>query len=252
MKKQVYMDMQWTKSLRRDEDNIFNALFLDKEAISDDEVEAFVLSTAKFFDIAVPEVFNFCKGLAEIKSKGDKDNKLFYNMRNLQEIGINNKDAFKLLLTHELCHLVFRNACFGCCLNESWNHEMMCDFVAGIRAELEDIASGKYKYAVHKTPPSITHPAGSFRKHMVEEGRSIAIRYKETGEAFNLYDIIDPFLSVMEKYAGQLNDEWQRFIISSDEPIKIATRRPVEELPESNLLRQAIERYRNNQKNREN
>lgn len=241
---------EWAKFMRRDDDSIFSALFHDKEDVSTDEVEKFVSDTAKFFDLPLPHVHNSCETLAKIVSYSDAKYAVFYDWEKLSKVGINNKAAFKLLLTHELCHHVFKKARFGFCRNESWNQELMSDFVAGIRSIMNFIPCGKYKYAIGTTKASLTHPPGYYRKGLFDLGRQSGEEWYKSGKSFNIHDVVDAFCEIMEVNKNNLNKVWMDFVKNSDfkEPKPKVT--PVEDLPDNNLVKMYIMKKRKEEEER--
>lgn len=241
---EMYASMnEWAKFMRRDDDSIFSALFHDQEIVNSTDVEEFVEATAKFFDLPIPDVYNSCETLAKVISHNNAQYEVHYDWKKLCDAGINNKDAFKLVLTHELCHHVFKSVRFGFCRNESWNQELMSDFVAGIRSKKHYIASGKYKYAIGTTKACPTHPPGYFRKGLFDLGRKTAERLEHND--FNIHDVTDAFCYIMEVNKKRLNEEWSHFVIHSDDPKPKTT--PIEDLPDTNLIKIAVLKYRKEQ-----
>lgn len=242
----------WAKFLRRDEDNIFNALFFDKEDVTEEDVACFVKEAAEFFDLPLPVVHDSCETMAKVISHNMADYEVFYNWKSLGQSGINNKDAFNLVMTHELCHHVFRSTRFFYCRNEQWNQELVCDFMVGVRAEAYGIATGKYKYVVGSTKACITHPPGYFRKAMVEFGRKAARKVIDQGKKIKVFTLVDDFNEVMEVNCNQLNSDWQFFVRHSDDPKPVHKPKAIEDLPDTNLIKQAVLKYRQQEKSRSN
>ena len=91
-----YDHQQWMKYMRRHEANVFNAIFYDKEEVTEDDIQRIIADVAKFFDLPTPEINSKCESFAEVLM-GDKagECELSYNLEMLKKVGINNKDAFR-------------------------------------------------------------------------------------------------------------------------------------------------------------
>lgn len=51
-----YNHKQWMKYLRRHEANVFNAMFYDKENVTEDDVQRIIADVSCFFSLPQPEV----------------------------------------------------------------------------------------------------------------------------------------------------------------------------------------------------
>ena len=91
--------------MRRHEANVFNAIFYDKEEVTEDDIQRIIADVASFFSLPVPEINGKCESFAEVLL-GDKagECELSYNLEMLRTAGINNKDAFTLCFVHEMAH----------------------------------------------------------------------------------------------------------------------------------------------------
>lgn len=101
----AYDHQQWMKYMRRHEANVFNAIFYDKEEVTEDDIQRIIADVASFFCLPVPEINGKCESFAEVLL-GDKagECELSYNLEMLRTAGINNKDAFTLCFVHEMAH----------------------------------------------------------------------------------------------------------------------------------------------------
>ena len=235
---ELYAHMaEWQKFLRRDEDNIFNALFYDKEVIRPEEVDEFVHDTAMFFDMPVPQVYDSCETLAKEVSRSGSDYDIFYNEKLLRDAGINNRDAFKLMLTHEICHHTFRNVVFGLLNNEHWTQELVCDYVAGVRSVMCNINTGKYKYTVSVTESSLSHPPGWCRKPAFLRGREVIQALLKNGESLRIKDVIDEFKDFVVRNRDVIEKEWERFVEHINDPKPVNEETRCEDLPDTNLIK---------------
>lgn len=84
-----YNHQQWMKYLRRHEANVFNAMFYDKENVTEDDVQRIIADVSCFFSLPQPEVSSKCESFAEVLL-GDKASEceLSYNLEMLQKVGI--------------------------------------------------------------------------------------------------------------------------------------------------------------------
>lgn len=238
-------DFWWFhKYLRRHEANIFNALFMDKEFITESDIEKRVKRTALFFDLPVPTILKSSDCLSKITFTdcSELGSEIRYNLKKLEEIGINNVDAFEALITHELSHQYLAEYKFNFCRNRNWSVELACDFIVGVRCSANMIASGKYKYTVGQMEVSESHPAGEFRMKAVKAGFDFAEwlfrRYKTPTVELALVGI-NKFLC---EQSTQLNESFNRFLTTPPPP-------PPKEIdimdyPDSNLIKQAVLKYR--------
>ena len=238
---ELYAHMvEWQKFLRKHDDNIFNALFKDKENFSCCEIVEFANDTAFFFDVPCPHVYDKCETLAKEISRNGIDYDIFYNKQLLEDVGINNKDAFKLMLTHEICHHVFRDVVFGLLVNEMWTKELVCDYFAAVRSIMAHYDTGKYKYAINNFIASYTHPPGWARKKIFLHGRDIIMKSNMDNKVLKVHDIIDEFKNFIIINKDVLDKEWYMILSLKDsfqtKPANIS----VCDIPDNNLIKQYI------------
>lgn len=238
---ELYAHMaEWHRFQRRDTDNIFNALFYDKENLATDEIMEFVQGTARFFDMPLPQVYDGCETFAKAVSRSMADYDICYNEKLLDGIGINNRDAFKLLMTHEVSHHVFRNVVFGSLANERWTHELVCDYMAGVRSVMCSFATGKYKYAIGASKPSLTHPPGLYRKKAFLHGCKAVEELRKSCGGLQHTDVLDGFKEFIIQSRPMIDDEWYSFLEHVDGPVPAPVETGIEDLPDSNLLKQLV------------
>lgn len=160
------------KYIRRHEDNIFNALFYDKEDYSEDTLRERIAEISDFFDLPFPILIDKSQNLASITFTefSELGSEIRFNVEMLKQCGINNIDAFDAVMCHELTHQYLSNKELNFCINKEWSVELGCDFFVGVRCASRLRASGKYKYAVSKMKASLSHPNGCFRVKAVIAG----------------------------------------------------------------------------------
>lgn len=84
---------------RRHECNPFNALFYDKEQLTQDDIRIRVKRASEFFDLPIPAMIGQCETLAKItfSDLSELGSEIQYDINKLYEIGINNVDAFEAI-----------------------------------------------------------------------------------------------------------------------------------------------------------
>lgn len=242
---------QWMKYLRRHEDNVFNAIFFDKENVKEEDILSIIADVSNFFSIPQPEISSKCNTFAEVLL-GENANKceLSYNIEMLQKTGINNRDAFTLCFVHEMAHQMLFRYRFMLFCSERWIQELAADLTAGLYAERHLLATGKFKYALSCQKYSITHPDGSLRKKIVECGRTYLERMSVDGKTM-MEMVIRMMPAFVYTHYHILESDWGKMTEELELPPSAPKSVCIEELPESNLLKQAIMKYRK-QKDKDN
>lgn len=230
--------------MRRHEANVFNAIFYDKEEVTEDDIQRIIADVAAFFDLPKPEINGKCESFAEVLL-GDKagECELSYNLEMLKNAGINNKDAFTLCFVHEMAHKVLYRYQFMLFCSERWMQELAADLTAGLYAELHHLATGKFKYALSTQKYSITHPDGKLREKIVEWGRHYLEQQMVDGAK-----MMDMVLQIMPsfvfKHKKELKDDWYQMLDELETPPQEPVEYKIEDLPDSNLIKQAVLKYK--------
>ena len=247
----AYDHQQWMKYMRRHEANVFNAIFYDKydkEEVTEDDIQRIIADVASFFSLPVPEINGKCESFAEVLL-GDKaeECELSYNLEMLRNAGINNKDAFTLCFVHEMAHQMLYKHQFMLFCSERWVQELAADLTAGLYAERHLLATGKFKYALSRQDHSITHPDGELRKEIVECGRHHLERQMVDGEKMMdmVQQIMPSFVFIHKK---ELKQSWYQLLDESESPPHEPKNYNIEDLPDSNLLKQAVMKYKQSKK----
>ena len=228
------------KYMRRHEANVFNAIFYDKEEVTEDDIQRIIADVAAFFELPVPEINGKCESFAEVLL-GDKaeECELSYNLEMLRNAGINNKDAFTLCFVHEMTHQALHKYQFMLFSSERWMQELAADLTAGLYAEQHHLATGKFKYALSSQKYSITHPNGKLRERIVECGR----HYLEQ-KMVNGTKMINMVLQIMPSFVfthkKELKKDWYQLLDELETPPQEPARCRIEDLPDSNLIKQAV------------
>lgn len=232
------------KYMRRHEANVFNAIFYDKEEVTEDDIQRIIADVAAFFDLPKPEINGKCESFAEVLL-GDKaeECELSYNLEMLKNAGINNKDAFTLCFVHEMAHQVLYRYQFMLFCSERWMQELAADLTAGLYAELHHLATGKFKYALSIQKYSITHPDGKLREKIVEWGRHYLEQHMVNGAK-----MMDVVLQIMPSFVfthkKELKNDWYQMLDELETPPQEPVEYKIEDLPNSNLIKQAVLKYK--------
>ena len=236
------------KYMRRHEANVFNAIFYDKEEVTEDDIQRIIADVATFFDLPIPEINGKCESFAEVLLD-DKagECELSYNLEMLSNAGINNKDAFTLCFVHEMAHQMLYKHQFMLFCSERWVQELAADLTAGLYAERHLLATGKFKYALSRQKYSITHPNGELRKEIVECGRHYLERQIVDGEKMMdmVQQIMPSFVFIHKK---GLKQSWYKLLDELESPPHEQKYYNIEDLPDSNLLKQAVMKYKQSMK----
>lgn len=238
---------EWNGFTRKHNANIFDVMFKDIDStLKDEELCAIISDIALFFGLDIPIIKTHCDTLAKIEFDNNNVNRseLFYNWLLLQKNGINNRDAFTLCMVHELTHLYFKNTRFLLCRNERWCHELAADYVVGIYSTLKGIATGKYKFVVSQLSMTLTHPKGAHRAAVVEFARECMLR-------FPWHDVDSAMAGLPTFVYGRqklLNEELVQCVRDIKEETDVSLQNEqivIEDLPENNLLKQAVLKHKN-------
>mgnify|MGYP004675609017 FL=1 len=236
----AYDHQQWMKYMRRHEANVFNAIFYDKEEVTEDDIQRIIADVAAFFELPVPEINGKCESFAEVLL-GDKaeECELSYNLEMLRNAGINNKDAFTLCFVHEMTHQLLYRYRFLLFCSERWMQELAADLTAGLYAERHHLATGKFKYALSSQKYSITHPNGKLRERIVECGRHY-LEQKMVNGAKMINMVLQIMPSFVFTHKKELKKDWYQLLDELETPPQEPAQCRIEDLPDSNLIKQAV------------
>lgn len=243
---EMYEQMeQWRKFLRRHECNIFDALFYDKEEVTEEEIIVIVNKVAAFFNLPSPQINSKCETFAEVLLGDNADKcELSYNIEMLKKAGINNRDAFTLCFVHEMAHQMLFHYRFSLFCSERWIQELAADMAAGLYAENHMLTTGKFKFALSEQKYSLTHPDGKLRKEIVECGRHNLERMRVEGNT--IMDIVVRYMPFfVYTHYDILENDYRKMAYELELPPSLPSK-PVriEDLADTNLLKQAIMKQR--------
>ena len=98
------------------------------------------------------------------------DDVLGFDRNELINLGIVGEDSLTLIYTHECAHRAlqsYQNL-------DPWEHELACDFYAGVHAGLHGIDTENIELALGKTHGSYSHPEGILRADFIKYGEQVA------------------------------------------------------------------------------
>lgn len=232
----------YVKFTRRNVSSIFNALFYDKEVITEEDINERTSKAASFFNLPVPMLFKTSECLTQISFSEIKElgSEIRYNLSRLEELGINNLDAFDAILTHEIGHQFLSDLTFNFCVNQNWAIELACDYFVGYRFGIEDLSTGKYKYVVGQLTESESHPCGIFRINAVmcgyELGCNVRKEMKDFGADYALMGV-NQFLC---KNSKSLNDSYSMFLNNPISKDNYTNQIMLSNLPDSNIIKRFV------------
>ncbi|MFI3305295.1 MAG: hypothetical protein R3Y68_02135 [Rikenellaceae bacterium] len=137
------------------------------------------------------------------------DDVLGFNRQQLMEMGIKGEDSLTLVYTHECAHRALQ----GFSNLDPWEHELACDYFAGIHAGLKGINTDNFEDSLSGTRGGSTHPAGDLRADFIEYGdqmaqemldRGIEINFENCLARFNAHLIVQDDLIAQEKLEAGL------------------------------------------------
>ncbi|NVO12011.1 MAG: hypothetical protein HXX16_18780 [Bacteroidales bacterium] len=140
-------------------------------SLPDDLVISVVNSASDFFGQPHPYIIN-ADGTWEMANDTStfNDDIIGFSRQQMMEMGIYGQDALSLVMTHECCHRALQN--IGNI--DPWEHELACDYFAGVRAAMQHIDSSNFENVLINTQGGEHHPVGSLRVDFVEHGKQMA------------------------------------------------------------------------------
>lgn len=244
--------MFWVKFVRRHKAGIIDALFLDKDYdIKEEDIKGTIKQVADFFELPLPVIMEKAETMAEVMtSENAAECELYYNWQEMENSGINNREALKLAFLHELSHQYLYKTRFLLFENELWIQELAADLLVGGFSVLNgDVATGKYKYVVSTQKSSLTHPNGKLREEIVVYGRESTEQLLRQKRYNGIEDILTGLPAFVYTHYSELQESWDN--ISLEEALEEQqkpeehTSTDYESLPDTNLLKQYWLKHKN-------
>ena len=221
--------------------NDFSGIF--ESSLSNEMIENSVSNASAFFDIDLPASIE--PGISTGVALGDTsiyyDDTQFFNRLQLEQMGITGQDGLDLVMTHEGTHRALQVLETGF---DSYQEELCCDYMAGVRAGLNGMDVSQLENALIELPQDMDHPMGEFRVKAIQEGIEFAQNYIETHETPPTFsDCLDDF-----KSDNQLHDLAELSRIKnemySNECFVDHYQRILEEDPDNVTAQHEYERYK--------
>lgn len=232
--------MFWVKFVRRHKANIFDALFLDRDYdIKETDIEGIIKVVAGFFELPMPVIKEKLETMAEVMtSENASECEVYYNCKEMERGGLNNRETLTLAFLHELSHQFLYKTRFLLFENELWIQELAADLLVGAFSVLNgDVATGKYKYVVSQQRASLTHPEGKLREEIVVYGRECVEQLLRQKRYNGVGDILTGLPAFVYSHYNELLESWDNIRIEGEheKPVK-----PIDydSLPDTNLLKQ--------------
>ena len=158
-----------------------------------DEVTQSVHDASDFFHIDDPMVVKegWTTGVYPNMTLTEMDDVLIYNREQMTDMGITEKYAFDLIMTHEGTHRMLQGMNTGFSPHQE---ELCCDYMAGVRAGLNGLDVSQMEDSLVNSHASASHPDGHSRVESIEKGVEFAEHYmKEHGVPPTFTECIEYF-----------------------------------------------------------
>jgi len=197
-------------------DNLLHEVEIVKQDVHDftlpDAIVISAVSSASdFFGLPHPTVIN-SESTCEFPNDPStyNDDIIGFARKQMMEMGIYGEDALGLVMTHECCHRALQN--YGNL--DHWEHELACDYFAGIRATLQNMDTSHFENSLINSSGGETHPTGSLRVNFIEYGKQVAAQMQSEG-------IQPTFENCLETFNRHLIEE-EKIITQHHEAVKVS------------------------------
>lgn len=179
------------------------------ESLSDEMISQSVEETCDFFHIDEPVIVSegWTTGVYPNNDFTLQDDVLIFNREQLLNMGISGKDGLDLVMTHEGTHRMLQG--MDHLEFNSHQEELCCDYMAGVRAGLNDIDVSQMENSLMYTLESETHPAGVDRVESIEAGVRFAQQY------YAEYNMAPTFDECLDNFCKANNIEATEAIIQT-------------------------------------
>lgn len=130
-----------------------------------------------FFDIPMPamieDLTDHPEGITMFVSSNPEslcDDVICYNLEQLCEFGVTDKDTFTLVMTHECAHRVFQNTKLPGINSGRWESELIADFFIGVLAGKQLVsykAFDSVRTGLANSHGARSHPTGGLRSKII-------------------------------------------------------------------------------------
>lgn len=140
------------------------------------------------------------------------DDVICYNIRQLQELGVRNMDAFTLIMTHECAHRYYQQFPFDGPFDGQWKEELTCDFYMGVRSVLEQLKIGGVLEGTSRMQGGKTHPDGDLRKDAIQFGINTVLQFLTNGTKCSLDNFHKAVLVYLSALEMDLSERAARYV----------------------------------------
>lgn len=141
------------------------------QGLTDDVVAQSVHEASVFFGMDDPINVHedWTTGVMTNMSWTENDDVLIFSRDQMHEMGITDKEGFDLVMTHEGAHRMLQGM-HDITGFDSHQEELCCDYMAGVRAGLNDMDFTKMEASLADSAESESHPGGAARVEAIEAG----------------------------------------------------------------------------------
>lgn len=146
--------------------------------LTNDQITHSINQASDFFNIKEPYsiIEEKSTGVYMFDTNTMDDDILAFSRKQLNRLGLNDKECFDLVMTHECAHRALQGLDTGYTPQQE---ELCCDFLSGVRASLNGMDLTKMEHSLENTSASSTHPDGADRVAAIEAGAKFANEYME-------------------------------------------------------------------------
>lgn len=141
------------------------------QGLTDDVVAQSVHEASVFFGMDDPINVHedWTTGVMTNMSWTENDDVLIFSRDQMHEMGITDKEGFDLVMTHEGAHRMLQGM-HDITGFDSHQEELCCDYMAGVRAGLNEMDFTKMEASLANSAESESHPGGAARVEAIEAG----------------------------------------------------------------------------------
>lgn len=165
------------------------------QGLTDDVVAQSVHEASVFFGMDDPVNVHegWTTGVMTNMSWSENDDVLIFSRDQMHEMGITDKEGFDLVMTHEGAHRMLQGM-HDITGFDSHQEELCCDYMAGVRAGLNDMDFTKMEASLADSAKSESHPGGAERVEAIEAGVDFA------HEFMNKYHRVPTFSECLDHF----------------------------------------------------
>lgn len=165
-------------------------------SLSYDTICESVQNASDFFSISDPllTIDGYTTGVYNNIPFTEADDVLIFNRQQLLDMGICERDGLDLVMTHECAHRALQGMDLGF---DAHQEELCCDYMAGVRAGLNDIDISHMLNSLRDTMECESHPAGLERVDAIEAGVQFAQDFTD------MYGRPPSFSECLDNFTGE-------------------------------------------------